>query len=246
METDKNDSVDDVIDVPVDIMPGELEALVVAVLENELPKNDSINDDAVVFAEEGSLTPEQKEQKRVAGKQDISHLEPGVQREPRGMSDYDLPRPLFEVGSRVVGERYSSSLAGNPWLDTRVYVVKKIDDVTGDVTCLDEELRHSAFLNYKRPDHCVIKLAPKRGNPFRKPSAFEKKVAAEVAKENDDSGHTSAPKNSAPSGQPTLAKRGRGRPPGSKNRPKDVVRAEKKAKAAVRLAKREARKTKRR
>jgi hypothetical protein len=67
-----------------------------------------------------------------------------------------------------------------------------------------------------------VKLAPKKGNPFKVPKV--EKIASTA---------TAIPL--APG-----EKKKRGRPKGSKNRPRDEVRAEREAKAEARRAKRQA------
>ena len=150
--------------------------------------------------ETSSLTPEQREQRRLSRKPRIDHLMDGTAVLPDGTI-----LPLFDVGDRIVAERHISFLTGTPWLDTRVYVVRSIDDEKGAVHCMDEEMQHYACVGFKTPT-TRIKLANKKGNPFAVPK---------VAKV-----------------QPVLApgeKKRRGRPKGSKNRPKEIIEAEKKA-----------------
>jgi hypothetical protein len=153
-------------------------------------------DDASTFG----LSPEQREQKRLARKPRIDHLRDGTT-----IHDAEVI-PLFDVGDRIVAERHISFLAGHPWLDTWVYVVRSIDDAKGEVHCTDEEMRHYACVGFKHP-FTRIKLAPAKGDPFRVPK--REKVQAPL--------------------QPGEKKR-RGRPKGSKNRPKEVIEAERKAK----------------
>lgn len=150
---------------------------------------------------DGTLTPEQREQKRLARKPRIDHLPDGV-----ALLDDGTVLPLFDVGDRIIAERHISFLQGHPWLDTRVYTVTSIDDETGAVHCRDDELHHYACVGFKHP-FTRIKLCPKKGNPFR------------------------APKEIKPPVQPTAPgeKKRRGRPKGSKNRPKEVIEAERQA-----------------
>lgn len=146
------------------------------------------------------LSPEQREQKRLSRKPRIDHLKDGTV-----MLDDGTVLPLFEVGDRIVAERHISFLQGHPWLDTRTYVVRDINDETGEVHCTDEEMRHYACVGFKHP-FTRIKLAPKKGNPFLVPKVEKPKAAP----------------------QADGTKR-RGRPKGSKNRPKEIIEAEKKA-----------------
>jgi hypothetical protein len=156
--------------------------------------------------EDGSLTPEQREARRLARKPYIDHLQDGV-------AEADGERvPLFDVGDRIVVERRISFLTGHPWLDTRVYVVKVIDDETGAIHCTDEEMQHYACVSFKS-EFQRVKLAPKKGPIFARKKKEEK-----------------------PKEEPTGEPKKRGRPKGSKNRPKEVIEAERKAKVEDRHA----------
>lgn len=142
--------------------------------------------------------------------------------------------PLFGVGDKLVIERRASILPGNPWLDTQTYTVTDIDDVTGDLKLMSDGYGHSAMSNFikglaagyrfKLPSGSAIgkKRRGVKGRG-RKPKIAATPVAA-------------APTAPAPDGQ---VKRGRGRPPGTKNRPKAVIEAERRARAAARKAKRD-------
>jgi len=158
------------------------------------------------------LTPEQRNARRLARKPNISHLPPGIASVP-GSKDpvtgllKDEVFALFDVGDRIVVERYISwSL--DQWLDTKVYRVTSIDDETGHVRCIDEEYNHNATVGFKHPGQ-TFKLAPKKGNPFTAP-----KVKNAGSSQPDATGK---PKR-------------RGRPKGSKNRPKEVIKLERQAK----------------
>lgn len=135
-------------------------------------------------------------------------------------------RPLFRVGDRIVIEQYCTVLDTNPYLHTRTYKVEAINPTTGDLKLWDESVNHWAMDNYVTgPKYGqVYKFAAgatvgkrKRGRPRKNP------IAPVVPKETADA----APKK-------------RGRPKGSKNRPKDVVAAEKRARVDARKAKKAA------
>lgn len=130
-------------------------------------------------------------------------------------------RPLFRVGDRIVIEQYCTVLDTNPYLHTRTYKVEAINPATGDLKLWDESVNHWAMDNYVTGPRYgqVYKFAAgatvgkrKRGRPRKNPVA-PVPVATEVK--------TDAPKK-------------RGRPKGSKNRPKDVVAAEKRARIDAR------------
>lgn len=130
---------------------------------------------------------------------------------------------LFTVGDRIVIERYAHFLQGSPWLDTQTYLVKNIDDDTGNLSLWNPDLNQFAAGNFvtgtARGD--VYKLAPKKGTiGKRKRGRPRKNLAPTKAQENG-----------------TAVKKGRGRPPGAKNRPKDVIKAEREALRNDRAAK---------
>jgi hypothetical protein len=144
---------------------------------------------------------------RDARKPDITWLEDAVV-EAEGMKV-----PLFNVGDRIVIERYCRMLQGSPWLDTQTYEVQSIDDETGDLRLWNPDLKQFAMSNFiKGPARGdVFKLAPAKGSIGKKKRGRPRKHPL------------GAPKPEVKPGE----KRGRGRPKGSKNRPKDVIKAEK-------------------
>lgn len=167
--------------------------------DREKPISDAADDEDKEYAD-GTLTPEQREQRRLSKKPKIDHLPDGV----ANLDDGTIV-PLFDVGDKIIAERHISFLQGHPWLDTRSYTVRSIDDDKGIVHCSDDELLHYAAIGFKHP-FTRIKLAPKKGNPFKAPKP--EKPKQELA--------------------PGQVKR-RGRPKGSKNRPKEIIEAERQA-----------------
>jgi len=155
----------------------------------------------------------------------IGHLKDGVvevAQEPDEMGVKKLEKfPLFDVGQRVVVDITTTLLPGLPWLQTLVGRVRTIDDDTGLVTIFDEDsdarIPTVRYVSYKDGLH-IFKLAPEKGDPFavRAVKAQLKKEALAAAKPGE--------------------KRGRGRPRGVKNRPKEVIKAEKEAARAARNA----------
>lgn len=147
---------------------------------------------------------------------------PDISRLPDAFAD---GLPLFRCGDKIVIERYAGFLPGSPYLDTKTYRVMSIDGVTGRLDLYDDSFLQFAIDNWKTGmrNGQVYKLAAgntvttkrKRGRPRKNP------VEAVAA---------------APKGEPEKKKRGR--PKGSKNRPKEEIRAERVAKAASRAAKR--------
>ena len=165
--------------------------------------------------EEATLAPEVREQRRLARKPIIDHLKSGV------LKDGDSIIPLFDIGDRVVVERKSSLLAGTPWLDTQIFTIESIDDETGVARGWHEELQRSGFFGFRDPN-TDVRLAPKRGNPFKAVAVAREEKKAEKKANNE----------------PIR----RGRPKGSKNRSKDEIKAEKLARKAERDAKKAKRK----
>lgn len=128
--------------------------------------------------------------------------------------------PQFGPGDKIVIERYSAFLRGKPYLDTKTFTVVDIDAFTGKMKLYDDVLQQNAIDNWKvgTVHGNVYKLAmgnsvstkKKRGRPRKSPIGEEKPLV------------------------PPGEKRGRGRPKGVKNRPKEEIAA---AKAAKKLAK---------
>lgn len=147
----------------------------------------------------------------------IDHLGDAVHMQSDGTPAFIVP-----PGGKVIIERRSSVLNGNPWLDTKLYDVVAVDHTIGLVKLWDPELRHHArdnwFVGLKAGSR--YKLPPPRGRWDSPP----KVVAAPVS-----------PPPLSPEGEPI--KRKRGRPAGVKNRPKDVIVAEKAARAAAKSEK---------
>jgi len=166
--------------------------------EPEDKSKESDEDDEIVSA---GLSPEQRAAKREAKKPKIDHLTDAVGVLPDGTKI-----ALFDVGDRIIVQR-NLSWALDQWLDTRVYIVRSIDDDKGFVHCQDDEMGHYACVGFKHPGQ-LFKFAPKKGNPFKAPKV-EKPTQPDL---------------------PPGEKKRRGRPKGTKNRTKDVIQAEKQAK----------------
>lgn len=157
---------------------------------------------------------------REARKPDISRLPDAIG--PDG-------KPLFRVGEKIVIERRAGVLAGNPYLDTRTYLVVRINDDNGNLELFDESTASSSLSNYivgpkrgyvfKLAGRHAVSTKRKRGRPRKNPVGDETEVKAVTLDAN---------------GQPVKKKRGR--PPGSKNRDREVIKAEKKAKVAAKMA----------
>ena len=118
--------------------------------------------------------------------------------------------PVFVKGDRIVIERYTSFLQGNPYLDTRTYRVEAVDLDSGRVALWDEELsqyatdnwRHGVKIGqiYKLSLGRLVSSKGKRGRPRKEASPTPTVITS-----------TNQPE-----------KRGRGRPKGSKNQSSDT------------------------
>ena len=166
------------------------------------------------------LASEARERARLASKPDLSLLDDAVELDDEGV-------PIFTVapGDKVVIERYATILRGSPWLDTKVYTVESIDGVTGTLYLWDDDDKGHAMTNYITGVAAgfKFKVPPAKGGGFtsQRKRGRPKKLTQPGAPEPTADG----------------PKRGRGRPPGTKNRPRDVIAAEKRAAADERRAK---------
>lgn len=170
-----------------------------------------------------TVTPEQgalllgPRRAREVSKPDISHLPDALG--PDG-------RPLFRPGDKIVIERHAAVLAGSPYLDTRTYRVLALDEASGNVALYDDSLAQHAGTNWRS--------APRGGDVFK----FAAGTVSSRRKRGRPKKSPAAPLPAPallPDGTPV--KRKRGRPPGKKNRPRDVVAAEKAERAARRRGK---------
>lgn len=159
---------------------------------------------------------------RDARKPDLAHLPDAVTLHPDGSADVH-----FDVGSRIVIERYALTIPGNPWLDTQTYTVQSIDPVSGVLQLWNPDLYQAALTNFRLglANGFKFKLASARG------TNIGKKKRGRPRKN---------PVDSTPAPTPKSEKKGRGRPKGVKNRAKDVIVAERKAKAAEQAEKKRA------
>ena len=161
---------------------------------------------------------ERLERAKASAKPLIDHLEDAV-----GKDQFGNPILLAKVGDKIIIERIATVLSHKPWLDTKTYVITNIDGVTGDLILMDTDIGQQAGSNYitglkhgyrfKLPSSKGMNIGQrKRGRPRKNPTEVP-----EVKELQLDA-----------NGQPIKKKRGR--PPGVKNRDKEVIQAEKKAK----------------
>ncbi|NDC75781.1 hypothetical protein EBZ70_10985 [bacterium] len=159
-----------------------------------------------------------REAARLASRPNIDHLPDAIAKDEMGVWQL-LARP----GEKVIIERFSSILDGSPWMDTKTFVVDSIDGATGNIYLHDIELCRQSMTN--------IPTALKYGHRFKLPTARMPDLTSKRKRGRPKKVVTLAdpPPAAATSGEPTAPKK-RGRPKGSKNRPSDVVAAERAAK----------------
>lgn len=185
-------------------------------------KDDIISNDEV----DEITRAQQLEHKKSAAKPLIDHLEDAVTKDEFGNLVLNA-----KVGDKIVIERVAHILVHKPWLDTKTYVIQGVDGVTGNLQLMDHDLGQTALSNYitglqhgyrfKLPNAKGISIGKrKRGRPRKNPTG-----APEPSK----------PVQLGPDGKPISRKRGR--PAGTKNRSKEVIKAEKKAKLERRKTK---------
>jgi len=165
--------------------------------------------------EEAGLSEDARRARWQARRPRIDHLKPAVISTPgdldpsTGLQANDV-LVLFDVGDRIVVDCRTPILTGAPWLQTIVGKVRSIDDDTGLVSIYDEDSDPRnpmvRWVTFKDEYH-DFRLAPAKGNPFN----AEKIKAVR------------------PPPAPGEERRGRGRPKGSKNRPKEEINAEREA-----------------
>lgn len=187
---------------------------------------------------DGLLSDEARYARWQARRPPTAHLRPGLVWPP----GHSGPVPLFNVGDRIVAECRTALLEArpdplcpdrtvrHPWLRTVVGRVVDIDDDTGLVRGIDEASDPRwprDFLANMYTGLCAFFLPPRVGNPFDVSAVIAAARAADrAAREATDAAARAAG-----------TKRGRGRPPGAKNRPKEVIREEREKIAKARVEK---------
>lgn len=176
--------------------------------EEELPVEQETELEPQLAGDE-HLSQEARMARWQAKRPTIDHLPSGIAVDP----DNGAVIPLFDVGDRIVVDRRTTLLRGLPWLETIVGKVRTIDDDSGLVTIWDEDgdARNPPcrYTNFRDALH-IFKLAPAKGNPFEPPPPPKPEKLLRAPGE-----------------------KGRGRPKGSKNRPKDIIQAEREARKAA-------------
>lgn len=146
---------------------------------------------------------------------DIDNLQDAV-----GFGPGDEPIFLASVGEKIVAD--ISNLDGT-WLVTRTGRVTSIDHPTGEFWCYDDDRGQSFGGNYRttrKYKHTVYRLLqPKQ--KLRKKGHKQTVTPVTVGE--------------------AAQRRGRGRPKGSKNRPKEVIKQERVARAASKTRKKKTR-----
>lgn len=165
---------------------------------------------------------EAKERARLASRPNLDGLPDAVVRDDMGRMVL-LTRP----GERLIVERFATILPGRPWLDTKVYTVSSIDEVSGVVHLWDDALQRQAMTNYidAIKQGYRLKLTARGMNiSSQRKRGRPKKIKLQPTQQAEP--------------QQEGEKRGRGRPKGAKNRTVEVRQAEKRAKMDARAVKR--------
>lgn len=186
----------------------------------------STSDDAVPDETPSSYLSKaaQREAHRLATRPQIDDLVDAVVLDELGRHLL-LARP----GERLIIERFATILPGRPWLDTKTYTVQSIDEATGRVHLWDDELQRTALTDYIGGTKVGYRFKlPTKGRPL-----VSNKRKRGRPRKNPPPAAVPAAQDGAPQ-----EKRRRGRPPGAKNRPAEVIAAEKIAASAVRAAQR--------
>lgn len=203
----------------------------IAQIASQMSKLRHASDDDASVISDFSAGDSVREAARLAERPNIEYLQIAT-----GSDESGNIVPLFSVGARIVVERLNPFAAGNPWLDTRCYIVKKIDLETGILRCTDELASCAAFVSFKHPLQ-TVRLAPAKGDPFETPEWFKKysrNAATAFSGSNAPDIQRAAEEAAVAAAAP---KKGRGRPKGSKNRPKEEIKAEKLEKKRIRAEK---------
>lgn len=164
---------------------------------------------------------------KAANKPLIDHLPDAISKDEMG-----FPVLLAGPGERIIIERTASILEGRPWLDTKTYTIESIDTASGRLHLWDDDLQRYAGTNFVEG----LKVGYRFKLPTRKGMNIGQRKRGRPRKNPEGAPVEAKPVELGPDGQPVKKKRGR--PAGSKNRPQDVIMAEKKAKLALKKAKR--------
>lgn len=150
----------------------------------------------------------------------IDHLPDAVEKDAMGFLSL-----LVGPGEKLIIERVASVLTNKPWLDTKTYTIKSVDLASGNVSLWDDDLHRDASTNYIEGLKVGyrFKLVTRKGMQIgKKKRGRPKKNPTDVPDVN------TKPIELDAKGMPIKKKRGR--PPGVKNRDREVIKAEKHAK----------------
>lgn len=130
------------------------------------PKHDSDQNEGSSVGEtqhlNEALALEKREARRIESRPNIDHLVDAVV-----VKDGKFTF-LPQVGQKVVVERVSTVTKTRPWLDTRVWVVNRINAETGRVDLWCEDLNQNGICNFIIGTQVGyrFKLVPKKGPVF--------------------------------------------------------------------------------
>ena len=155
----------------------------------------ALSPDAQAIMEALNLSPSNKE----LSKPDISRFPDAI----------DNGRLTIEAGDKITIERRANFLAGNPYLDTRTYTIKKIDHSSGILSLWDDEMQQWAMDNYK--------TGPSVGQIYKIPLGRLPPPSSSSRKRGRPRKFNPQPAPQHPTDDTQLTKKKRGRPKGSKN-----------------------------
>lgn len=109
-----------------------------------------------------ALALEKREARRIESRPNIDHLADAVV-EVDGKLKF-----LAQVGQKVVVERVSTVTKMRPWLDTRVWIVNRVDPETGRVDLWCDDLMQNGICNFIVGTQAGyrFKLVPAKGPVF--------------------------------------------------------------------------------
>jgi hypothetical protein len=169
------------------------------ILENTI-LTDKLDGVPTEFDEIKGLIEQEESQQKIR-----PELRPNIDHLVDAVVFLDDGTPVFvpEVGEKVIIEKYASLLVGRPWLNTRLYEVHEIDNDSGRLKLWDVENEQWCFSNF-------IEAPRDHGYRFKLPTRSGK-IPKHKARNNS---------------QPEHQMDSVGRPTGTRNRPKEVIEAE--------------------
>ena len=170
----------------------------------------ALSPEAQAIVDALNIVPSNKE----LSKPDISRLPNAITRDSIDVAP----------GDKIIIERRTGFLKGNPYLDTRTYTIKRIDTDSGVLSLWDDDMQQWALDNY------VAGL--QLGQLYKIP--LGRSLPSSNRKRGRPRKLTTSP---TPLQDDASPKKGRGRPKGSKNRDQESIKRDKLARNAKRAQK---------